>query len=406
MEKRSTEQQPSWWAKTLSRFDTLTFSDPALEQAFSEDYLDKSIGRFRLGMILGIVLYGSFGFLDGQLIPEIRDVAWFIRFGVVLPLTLWLLIVSYSKDLKKHLLSWFIYLSYVSGIGINIMVALAYPPGNYLYYAGLLLSTSFYFTFLQFPFRRVTVMCWVIFVLYEITAIWISHFSMPILLNNTFFFVAFNITGMSASYSIERYKRSDFLQQRTIREQTERLREAMIEIQKKRFEAEEISRRDSLTNLFNRRHFFSIVEHERNKFKRYGRGLAVMLLDIDYFKSINDTFGHSVGDKVLQITAGKIQDHIRQADVACRYGGDEFAALFPETNIHEAYNIAQRLCDNLRHVILDTDKAPVSFRVSVGVAALEEPGDINELMERVDKALYEAKKAGRDQVKAWGASNA
>ncbi len=393
---------PSLWQRVLGHLDLLRFSDPRLEQAYQEDYLNKSVDRFRLGIVLGAVLYGAFGLLDGQLIPEIRNVAWFIRFGVVIPLIIVISAASYVQSLRKYLVAMVIAASYIGGIGINAMVALADAPGNYLYYAGLLLTVTFCFAFLQLPFRPASVLCWVIFVLYEITAIWIGRFPAPIIINNTFFFVAFNITGMSASYSIERYKRSDFLQQRTIEEKTERLREALLEIEKKRMEAEETSRRDPLTNLFNRRHFFAIVEYEKNKDRRFGRGLAVMLLDVDNFKSINDTYGHLVGDKVLQTIAGQIQTYIRQADVACRYGGDEFAGLFPETSLDEAYDIARRLCEKLQLVRVDTGKEEIRVTVSVGVSVMDEQGNINLLMERADKALYQAKGSGRNQVKAWG----
>ena len=99
------------------------------------------------------------------------------------------------------------------------MIALASPPGSDLYYAGLLLTCWFYYTFIRLRFLPATILSWTIFLLYEVTAIWIKGTSSPILINNSFFFVAFNITGMWACYSMERYARQDFLQRKTILEQ-------------------------------------------------------------------------------------------------------------------------------------------------------------------------------------------
>jgi diguanylate cyclase (GGDEF)-like protein len=127
------------------------------------------------------------------------------------------------------------------------------------------------------------------------------------------------------------------------------------------------------------------------------------MLDIDHFKSINDSHGHRMGDMVLQEVAQKIRDTIRTTDTPCRYGGEEFAILLPETDISAAEVIGCRLQQVIEAMRVETGDGTIMITTSVGIASLTE-GDYTKadvLVEMADQALYEAKKAGRNQVKLW-----
>jgi diguanylate cyclase (GGDEF)-like protein len=156
---------------------------------------------------------------------------------------------------------------------------------------------------------------------------------------------------------------------------------------------------DTLTGLYNRRGFFELGRREVERALRFGRPLTAIMLDIDYFKNVNDLYGHLVGDRVLIGLAGRLMQELRQIDLVGRYGGDEFVALLPETDLANAVSVAERLRKVAAGVTIASASAPVKISLSAGVAALNpESKDLNSLLQRADQALYEAKRAGRDQV--------
>ncbi len=385
---------------------TLTFRDLDVERAYRNDLLQKSLGQLRLALVLGILLYAAFGALDAYLIPDTAQLAWIIRFGVIVPFASGVLALTYTRYHESVGETAVALAGLVSGLGIVAMVAAASPPGNYLYYAGLLLVVTFNLTFLRPRFPIAFALAWIHFGLYEATAIWVSHTPTAILVNNTFFFGAFNVIAMMTNYSLESYTRSDFLQRTIIREQTERLEENLIEVERRRREAEAHAQIDPLTGLYNRRHFFAMLDYTCNRDRRSPRDLSVLIMDLDHFKRINDTFGHLVGDQVLQSVAQMMRFGIRQGDIPCRFGGEEFAILLPQANLSVAAAVGERLRDILERTTIPTDKGPIQVTTSIGVAALREDEEgFDALLERADSALYLAKNGGRNQVRSAAGAN-
>jgi diguanylate cyclase (GGDEF)-like protein/PAS domain S-box-containing protein len=170
-------------------------------------------------------------------------------------------------------------------------------------------------------------------------------------------------------------------------------------------ELERLSQHDSLTGLFNRRRFEEELRRQLAYTRRYGKGGALLLIDVDRFKEINDTFGHAAGDKALCRLAGLLRDNLRTTDVVARdpdpvlarLGGDEFVVLLPEVDEDEARRIAARLGAALHETTFELEGREVALRISIGVAAFDEygrPGE-QELLAAADRAMYEAKAAGR-----------
>jgi diguanylate cyclase (GGDEF)-like protein/PAS domain S-box-containing protein len=153
---------------------------------------------------------------------------------------------------------------------------------------------------------------------------------------------------------------------------------------------------DPLTGLFNRRSFTSFCEHEFLRASRYFQPFSLMIIDIDLFKAVNDTYGHLVGDEVIKRVANICHDQIREADVLARIGGEEFAILLPDTDIDSAYIMAERLREAQQQY--DEPLAP-PITISIGVATIH-PQDKTflELFKRADKALYSSKNSGRNSV--------
>lgn len=165
-----------------------------------------------------------------------------------------------------------------------------------------------------------------------------------------------------------------------------------------------LARTDGLTGLANRREFLARLREELDRSRRYAHPCALLMLDVDNFKSVNDTWGHPAGDEVLRAVAARIGNEIRPTDRAARYGGEEFAVLLPETDAAGAMSVAERVRAAIAAtpVVISTESA-IGVRVSVGVAACAAGGmDDRVLLSSADEALYAAKQGGRNRVVAAG----
>ncbi|MGR9054140.1 MAG: diguanylate cyclase [Gammaproteobacteria bacterium] len=159
---------------------------------------------------------------------------------------------------------------------------------------------------------------------------------------------------------------------------------------------------DPLTGLYNRRHFNSTATLEFDRARRYGLPLSAVLLDIDYFKHVNDTYGHSVGDEVLVKVAAACMHEMRKTDIHARYGGEEYCLLLLQTASDMALNLAERLRESVAQLVFEGGGGNFTVTASFGVSErLNDNDTLNNLLERCDKALYEAKKRGRNRVVAW-----
>lgn len=157
---------------------------------------------------------------------------------------------------------------------------------------------------------------------------------------------------------------------------------------------------DGLTGLFNRRHFMELCERELHRARRYRLDVALLMLDADLFKAINDTYGHDVGDEVLRVVARLCLHQMREADIIGRLGGEEFAILLPQTSLPDALGVAERLRKAIAQTTLPlADGRMLRFTVSIGVGAgAAQTVTLQDLLKIADRALYAAKRQGRNQV--------
>ena len=161
----------------------------------------------------------------------------------------------------------------------------------------------------------------------------------------------------------------------------------------------EASLTDSLTGVLNRRAFIEKGESEINRTIRHERDLSVIMMDVDNFKTINDKYGHRIGDNALCTIAQLCHQQMRSTDEMARYGGDEFAILLPETNAKDAFILAKRICRDVAEVNFSTEMGErYSLSISVGVAEFIDRETLGALLHRADEALYEAKRLGKNQA--------
>jgi diguanylate cyclase (GGDEF)-like protein len=162
---------------------------------------------------------------------------------------------------------------------------------------------------------------------------------------------------------------------------------------------EEMATKDGLTGLYNRRHFFELGEQQMRTWRRYEQPIVAIMIDIDHFKSVNDTHGHAVGDDVIREVANRLAATLRDTDLVCRYGGEEFAVLLAQTTDSDAYHAAERLHKAVTGAPVPTRVGDLPVTVSLGLAGPDSMcADVQALLARADEALYAAKRGGRNRV--------
>ncbi len=157
---------------------------------------------------------------------------------------------------------------------------------------------------------------------------------------------------------------------------------------------------DDLTRLYNHKYFVRRLEEEFKRAKRYHGSLSCMMIDLDNFKRINDTYGHQAGDKVLRDVARVLKTCVRETDIIARYGGEEFSAILPSSIREDAMRLAERIRSSVRDFRFDSIKEGEMITVSIGVATYPHPDitEIDNLIRKADNALYKAKEGGKDRV--------
>ncbi|MEZ4599058.1 MAG: GGDEF domain-containing protein [Syntrophotaleaceae bacterium] len=176
-------------------------------------------------------------------------------------------------------------------------------------------------------------------------------------------------------------------------------------LRKSREKLRQLAMTDSLTGLFNRRHFNRMALKEVERALRYSRPLSVIVMDLDHFKNVNDGFGHATGDRVLVMVADTLRDVLRKTEISARYGGEEFIVMLPETSARGAADVAERLRGNIEGKRLDVPKGRITVTASFGVSdALDRTQPItglqrlSDLVSSADRAMYASKGLGRNRV--------
>jgi diguanylate cyclase (GGDEF)-like protein len=186
----------------------------------------------------------------------------------------------------------------------------------------------------------------------------------------------------------------------TITLQQEQLVKANVELQQKQRELERLTRLDGLTGLFNRNTFVELTRQELVRAQRQGSATAILLLDLDHFKRVNDTWGHPAGDAVLRNVANVVNRSVRSTDLVGRLGGEEFIVLLPATSAEFARKIAEKIRMRIEVTPTPWEPNPIGATASIGLAGTTalEKRDFESLYNEADKALYIAKTRGRNRV--------
>ncbi len=213
-----------------------------------------------------------------------------------------------------------------------------------------------------------------------------------ILLTNRVNGITFVVFGMYLSLILWNTTRKNLFQEEEIKRQQKELEEKNAELQRLAF-------LDTLTGLYNRRKWYEFAWEESRSICRYSTSSSVVLMDIDHFKKINDDYGHPIGDKLLKEIAGLLRKNLRAVDKPCRWGGEEFIVLLPNTSVEEARKVAEKLRTMIERTEFSIDGESIRVKASFGIASIRcEENSLDRAYERVDRALYMAKQSGRNIV--------
>jgi len=215
---------------------TLAFSGKLkkYEQDFRDDYYHRSLNPFRFAIVLAICFFDIFAFLDAWLLPDLKYMFWIIRFGLITPLLLSVLVFSFTPAFKKYMQPLLSVIMYLTGLAIIVMIIFAARVAqHYTYYAGLILIFIFGYTFIKARFMYATIAGWSIVVSYEIAAFWMSDTPLQILINNNYFFISANVVGMFISYFMEHSARRDYYMRKLLEKEQDKVKAANNALEKR-----------------------------------------------------------------------------------------------------------------------------------------------------------------------------
>ncbi len=355
---------------------------------FESSLAPRNVAALRIEARLGVILIPTFWVLDWFVLPDqIWTLLWIRATPTACGLALLLACRWWPAWCERHVTSLAFGFSLLVGWSIAVMCFLDLGYES-TYYAGinlLIMGVG-----LLFSWRTSTAILFNAAVYLFYMAPWLLGLvtinDLPVALGNQLFLVSTAIITVASQSYRRGLERREFDAQAT-------QQHLLAEVQT-------MATIDWLTNLYNRRHFFRLGEEEISRARRYDHPISVIMIDVDHFKTINDTHGHSVGDEVLCTVAKRILGSLRQSDIAGRYGGEEFAVVLPETDLHSACSIvAERLRTSIANKPVTTAEGPIPVTISVGVTSIETPGEnLLDALTRADVNLFAAKHAGRNRV--------
>ena len=374
-------------------FPSLRFEEPDLEASFRSHDCLATVPVARFCYFTGCILWAGFGIVDVLLAPDRLGALWAIRFGVGLPALVLAGAATYSAGLQPNLKLVGVAVTLICGASIIAMTTVLEPPLADSYYVGLILVIFCSYIFAQLRFFQAVFSGIALLMVYEAVLIAYKGAAFTTIVNNSAFVISTIYIGLIACFKLEQHRRVEFTDQRTIANDNQRLTHLATELEYQ-------SSHDALTGLLNRRQLAEMFDRAVLRFATLREATAVMLIDVDDFKQVNDQYGHDVGDEVLEQVGDAIRRNVRAEDTAFRYGGDEFLILLPGRSAVGSAATATRIAAAFREWA-GAAAMPAGTGVGVSIGVTEVVSSLDTLryvMQLADAAMYEAKRRGKGRI--------
>ena len=354
-------------------------------------------------LTFGILIYLLFGLTDHVFGQEYKATLWFIRVSVSGALLTGLMILF-----NRQMIRWVVFAVTIGmiiiGLSIIVLISIMDEPYSYAYHLGLIPWQVFILISLRSYLRAIIVASLTVFITYILFSY--NQVLQPydpridVFVNDMrplyiFFWGLLILMGVYLGYFMEKSSRIDYIKNRLLELDAQRLTLLSEELHL-------LSTTDSLTGMSNRRHFESCYDSEWRRAVRAQDSLAIIMIDIDFFKNYNDEYGHQAGDECLrQVSATLMSYAQRSGELAARYGGEEFIVLLPRMSLAGAQHIAENMCRKIselgiEHVGSDKQRVTISIGVAAMIPSLQDGPD--GLLKDSDRMLYQAKASGRNCV--------
>jgi diguanylate cyclase (GGDEF)-like protein len=370
-----------------------------LDPAFSAELAPEKLWNARVACVIAAVLYSLFGIIDLWMIPSALHLVWAIR-AVVVIITLVALLLTRHEQFLLNYEKFALFMPALWAAGIEAMLYLAAPgdPARHSYYAGLILVVIGYHSWFYLPITAMAVITVAIVAIYAVIALVVhdvaSTGGLPTLVSNLFFLGSAVVICVAVQVRRYRYLLEIFQWRRA-------LARDLADKEDAHRRSEHQATHDVLTGLPNRAHFVRLADRAIEAAQKQGSWVAVMFIDLDGFKPINDTHGHAVGDEVLKILAQRMRNCLKGSDTIGRLGGDEFGAVvaLPAGAFESAEKVAGKMLGALSQPIA-LGALRLVITASFGVSLFPCHGTVAQtLLSIADRCMYQAKGRGKAGVR-------
>ena len=362
-------------------FRLLSF-DGELEQAFNRYHITVFLVRMRWSLLVAMLLMALFVVLDAVSLPEsVRNGTLAVRLGLILPTLLIAWLATYQRRWRPYLQIIGAVAALSGGLGVAGIIWIARAHAFPLPYEGIILVTVFFYFLTGLRFFTAALCGWVTFFAYLLVEV-ISALPAEQLLYNAVFLASANLIGCFGCYFLEYASRQNFLAQGLL---------------------QDLAEKDFLTGLLNRRAFSERAERSWRQAQRERQAVALVMMDVDYFKRYNDHYGHAAGDEALRAVGQVIGRQARRAlDMTARYGGEEFVGLWYGIEEAQAVSLLENIRSEVEALALPHAKSEAAgvVTLSIGLAYLlpQPHQSLEDALRLADVALYLAKEQGRNRV--------
>ena len=386
----------------ISRGLNLVWFPKELEAIYRDQYRNEAAHEFRYRAPIILALYSYLSFGTYQALPTEMRLEWITYYGWVGIIIVFAWLLAFVPFMNK----WFDHYVCFGSMGavaltFTLINVLEQGQSNVLFHAAMMYAVIIIYGFVGMRFYTAILAGWCGGVIGVAASTWLNGSIDWTFLNRTYTFSSF--LGMALAYATDRQHRENYLQNCMI--ELNRL-----ELMRQAQQLSILSQQDALTGLANRRYLDEVLENEWKRAIRHVVPITIMMIDIDFFKSYNDTLGHIQGDQCLRriaILLGSISS--RSGDLAARYGGEEFLLLFSMTDKDQALIQVQRLMELVRNIGIIHPKSNVSKHVTISVGVATTVPHLNdslsEFISQADHALYVAKSNGRNQYHLASTNN-